>query len=438
DYAETKRTPDGLLDFAAVARANEASLEGSQAIISASVNNHDWYGLLSTLTTKWKGIDWTAGFDGRYYRGKHYYEIKDLLGGDFFMDNKNLNRADDTKLQVGDKINFHNDGVVRWAGLFLQGEYKNDITSGFLSVAASQKSYQRIDYFQYTPGNQKTDWQNFLPWNVKAGVNYNVTEKHNFYINAGYIKREPTFSNVFLNYTNEINSDVKYETVMTAEAGYGFKSKRLKAKIDYYWTNWLDKALVKNLQGVYANIPGINALHQGLEAEVTYKPINKVTFRGMLSLGDWIWQDDVNFTLYNDQHEIIDTYQAYIKGVHVGNSAQSTASVTANVEVLPGLRIGVDYLYLAKNYADFDPTNRTTASENVDSWQMPNVGMVDMNMKYAFKIAGMNANLYGNVNNLLNTEYVSDATDGIYHDQYSSLVYYGFGMTWSTGLKIEF
>lgn len=438
DDPAIKRTAAGLLDFEAVAQANRESLEGSQAIIAASVNHHNWYGLLSTLTTKWLGLDWTAGFDGRYYYGKHYYEVMDLLGGNFLIDNSDINRAADAKLKVGDHFNYANDGEVQWGGLFLQAEYTRDALSGFLSVAASEKRYRRIDFFQYTPENQKSDWVNFTPWNVKAGANYNVTEKHNFYVNAGYIKREPIFNNVFLNYTNEVNKDVKYETVITAEAGYGYRSKRLNAKIDYYWTNWLDKALVKNLQGTYANIPGINALHQGLEAEVTYKPINKVTLRGMLSLGNWIWQKDVNFTLYDDQQQVIDTYKAYIKDVHVGNSAQSTASLSANVELLPGLKMGVDYLYLAKNFADYNPVNRTNPEDAVDAWQMPNVGLVDMNLKYDFKIAGLKSNLYAKVNNLLNTEYVADATDGSAHDQYTSLVYYGFGTTWSTGLRIEF
>ncbi|PIF05895.1 MAG: TonB-dependent receptor [Draconibacterium sp.] len=439
DYPDIKRTPSGLLDFDAVSAENINSLEGSQAIIAASVNHHNWYGLLSTLTTKWLGLDWTAGFDGRYYYGKHFYEVKDLLGGKFFVDNSDINKPENVKLMVGDHFNYSSDGEVIWAGLFLQSEYKSDKFSGFFSAALSDKSYRRIDFFKYTPGNQKTEWVNFLPWNVKGGINYNVTERQNFYANAGYIKREPIFNNAFLNYTNEINKDAKFETVITAEVGYGFQAKRFRAKMNYYWTNWLDKALVRSLgQGGTANIPGINALHQGFEAEVTYKPTSKITLKGMLSLGDWVWQDDVNYTQYDEAQNVIGTYKAYIKGVHVGNSAQSTAALSANIEILPGLRLGADYLYLAKNFADFNVVNRVKPEDAVDAWQMPNVGLVDMNIKYDFDIAGLDASIYANVNNLLNTEYVADATDGFNHDRYTSLVYFGFGSTWLTGLRIKF
>jgi len=439
DDPNIKRTAQGFLDFEAVAEANQNSLEGSQAFIGAAVNSHNWYGLLSTLTTKKFEIDWTAGFDGRYYKGFHTKEIIDLLGGEFYLNNSDINNPPDVKLKEGDKYEYDNPGEVLWAGGFLQGEYISGNFSGFLSAAVSNKSYRRTDYFQYSPGNQVTEWHNFLPWNIKGGVNYNLTPKHNLYANAGYIKREPVFTNVFLNYTNEINEKVKYETIITAEIGYGFTSKRVHAKINYYYTNWLDKALVRSFgQAGIANIPGINALHQGIEAEVTYMPTPVLTLKGMLSLGDWIWQDDVSFTLYDEAQNVLGTYDAYLADVHVGNSAQSTASFSVDYEALPGLKIGADYIYLAKNFADFNPIYRTNPDDRIDSWQMPNVGLVDVHANYKFTLAGLEASLYANVNNLLNTEYVADATDGASHDENSALVYFGFGTTWSTGLRIAF
>jgi outer membrane receptor protein involved in Fe transport len=50
----------------------------------------------------------------------------------------------------------------------------------------------------------------------------------------------------------------------------------------------------------------------------------------------------------------------------------------------------------------------------------------------------LNATLFGNVNNLLDTEYISDATDGGTHDYTTARVYYGWGRSWSIGLKIRF
>lgn len=439
DYPITKRNALGLLDFDAVAEENRASLAGSQAFIGNPVNNHTWFGLLSTLTTKWKGLDWTLGFDGRYYKGQHYEQIEDLLGGAFFLNSDDINKPENTKLYEGDKYYYDEEGVVYWEGLFLQGEYTSDKFSGFASVAASNMSYIWYNYFEYTPGNQKSELVNYLPWNVKGGLNYNINSHHNIYANAGYIKRAPVMNNTFKNFTTDVNKDAKFETVITTEVGYGFTTKRFNAKINAYRTNWLDKALVRSLgQTGSVNIPGINALHQGIEVEAFYKPYQNLVLKGMLSLGDWIWQDDVSFTQYDEAKNVIGTYNAYIADVHVGNSAQSVASLTVDYEALPGLKVGVDYIYLAKNFADFDVTTRTNVEDKVDSWQMPNVGLVDLNMRYNFKITGLKATLYGKVNNLFDTEYISDARDGADHDEKTSLVYFGFGTTWSTGLKVYF
>ncbi|MDK2840696.1 MAG: hypothetical protein PWQ17_201 [Anaerophaga sp.] len=437
-YPTTLQTPDGLLDFDEAARRNAESLTGSKAFVGMAVNQHQWYGILSTLNKEFGNINFTGGFDGRYYIGEHFKEIKDLLGGEYYLDNNNINRPASTPLKEGDKYAYHNDGVVAWAGLFAQAEYVGDNYSAFLTTSVSRKSYKRIDYFQYEPGNQKSDWVNFTPWSIKLGANYNLTEEHNFFVNGGYFTRAPYFSSIFLNYTNEINEGAKYEKVLSFDAGYGFSLPNFEARINGYWTNWKDKGLVRSFSGETANIPGINALHTGVESEIFWKPIPEVFIKGMFSWGDWIWEDDVNFSLFDDNNQLLGEYSAYIGDVHVGNSAQITSALRVDYEVLPGFKVGADFNYYGKNFAEFDPTNRTVEGEKVDSWELPDYTTLDVNLKYDFNIGSLEASIFGNVNNILDTEYVADANDGDNHDAESALVYYGFGTTWSTGLKVKF
>lgn len=434
----TLQTPDGLLDFDEAARRNAESMNGSKAVVGMSINQHQWYGLLSTINKELGNINLTGGFDGRYYIGEHYKEVTDLLGGNYFLDDLNLNRPESTPLEEGDKYAYHNDGVVAWGGLFGQAEYIGTNYSAFLTASISQKSYQRIDYFQYEPGNQESDWVNFNPWSVKLGANYNVTEEHNLFVNGGYFTRSPYFSTIFLNYTNEINDGAKYEQVLSFDAGYGFSLPNFSAKINGYWTNWKDKGLVRSFSGETANIPGINALHTGIESEIFWKPVPELYIKGMFSWGDWIWEDDVNFSLFDDNNQLLGNYYAYIGDVHVGNSAQITSALRVDYEAFPGLKVGTDINYYGKNFAEFDPTNRTVEGVKEDSWQLPDYVTVGMNMKYDFHIGTLDASVYGNVNNLLNARYIADARDGDNHNANTALVYYGFGTTWSSGLKIKF
>jgi hypothetical protein len=127
--------------------------QSSTYIISA-VNNHKWYGALSTLNWQLaKRLHFTGGVDGRYYIGTHYQTPYDLLGGDYVTDASDPNVkpvALDPKAHIrheGDMVGYHNDSKVSWLGLFTQLEYKKNKLSAFLTITGNQSGYQYINYF---------------------------------------------------------------------------------------------------------------------------------------------------------------------------------------------------------------------------------------------------------------------------------------------------
>ncbi len=436
--AETLLTPEGYLDYDAVAEINQNSQTGSKAVITMSTNSHDWYGLLSSLNMDIKDFKITAGVDGRYYRGYHFTKIDDLLGGEYFLDDANVNRSADTPLHEGDKISYYNLTDVMWQGLFAQAEYVKENMSGFLSAAGSNTGYKRTDYFKYQPENQTTDWVYFFGYSVKGGFNYNFTKNHNAFINGGYFTRAPFSKAVFMNYGNTINKDAKPQRVFSAELGYGYRSELMRADVTLYRTSWLDKTITRNLgNNEFANITGLDALHQGIEAELKIYPIEKLDVRLMVSVGDWKWADDVKAALFDENQQFVDSVTIYAGNIHVGDAAQTTAAIGVNYEVLPKLKIGFDYNYYDRLFAQYDIEDRTKKSlSGVDAWQMPDYHLIDFNVKYSFKIGKLRSTFYGKINNLLDTEYIADATD--LGDAVGSPVYYGFGRTWSIALKVKF
>jgi iron complex outermembrane receptor protein len=176
----------------------------SSNFIRSSVNNHRWYGLLSTATYKInKPLTLTVGIDARYYQGLHYREITDLLGGDYFQDRTsdrnaakglidpfNPNTIDpnfkNEMKRVGDKVNYNYDGFVNWGGLFSQLEYKKDRWTAFMTLTGSYTGYQRRDYFEkkdVTVGELTKGFDKFIDYfkdnrddNVfKAAIGFNET-----------------------------------------------------------------------------------------------------------------------------------------------------------------------------------------------------------------------------------------------------------------------
>lgn len=433
-------TNEGYIDFNQAIDENIASQNGSQTIVAMSTNSHDWYGMLSSLNTEFGNVNVTAGLDARYYKGYHYYQIDDLLGGKYFLNNGDVNREPGAALQVGDKINYYNLGEVLWTGFFLQAEYVSDKFSGFVSTSGSLKNYRRTDYFNYTPEEgQVSEWVNFLGYSGKAGMNFNITETQNIFANGGYFTRAPFFRYAFLGYTNEINTGALNEKVLSAELGYGLKTGKVRADLTLYHTQWLDKSLTRTIGDGTANILGLDAIHQGVELEFKYRPTKKLEIRAMGSLGDWKWGNDVIADVYNQENELEGTVTIYSADVHVGDAAQTTAALGVDWEVLRDLKIGFDFNHYDRLYAKFEVENRTSDNDiGVDAWMLPDYQVLDFNVKYKFKIGGMKSTLYGKVDNVLDTEYISDGFDGSTHDEFTSGVYYGFGRTWSIGLKTRF
>lgn len=454
-YDMTKLTPNGYLDFDAVIAENAASQAGSKAIIANAVNQHDWYGVLSTLNHDFNNLKLTGGVDLRYYKGYHFYEIEDLLGGEYFLDvnsngsSRDINRPANTLLREGDMISYHDMGEVRWGGLFAQAEYVADKYSAFLSGTFSNTGYRRTDYFIYKTNpdlynqsdleDNQSGWFNFNAYSIKGGANYNISDAHNIFLNGGYFTRAPYFSYAFIGYTNEFNLGVKHEKVRSAELGYGYRSRFFSANLTLYRTNWIDKALTRTIGTVLANLTGLNALHQGIEIDMVANPFPKLTIKGMASLGDWQWTDDVIADIYNEQQEFIGTFEVYSGGLRVGNSAQTTAGLSFDWEALPRVFLGVDFTHFDRLYADFNVENRTVeAQRGTQAWQMPSYQVFDLNARYNFRIGDLNASIVGNLNNLFDTAYIADATDGASFDYNTATVYYGFGRTWSMSFKLRF
>lgn len=112
--------------------------------------------------------------------------------------------------------------------------------------------------------------------------------------------------------------------------GYGFSTEQVNIALNGYYTQWMDKSLRRKIGQEYANLTGLDAVHMGVELEATYRPVKSFELKGMFSLGDWKWKDDIHFTMYDEANNPIGTYDAYLKDVHVGNSAQLTSALSAS------------------------------------------------------------------------------------------------------------
>jgi len=482
--SSTFRNVDGTFAYDKIYDLNATSQSGSQMAMSKSLNYHNWYGLLSTYTTK-IGTDFNVnvGIDMRYYKGQHTNELIDLYGGEYYIDRyrKNVSTANNSaagtdefvnkKLQTGDIVYRDYDGYVVQEGGFGQVEYNHGNLSAFAAGSLSNTSYWRYDRYYYDSDHAKSDVVNFLGFTAKGGANYNLTQHHNVFANIGYISRAPFFSGgAFLSSTvsNVTNPDAVNEKIFSIEAGYGYRSRAFDAKVNVYRTEWNDKSMTRTfeltmdngaVERANLNMTGVNALHQGVEVEFEAHPLSWLDVTGMFSYGDWKWNNNAIGYFYNEAGQPLADMKgnvasgigaadhAYVKlnlkGVEVGGSAQTTAAAGARVKFTRDIRMGIDYNFFDRNYADWSISSSDIEMNKevtyVTPWEIPSSGTVDMNASYSFPLGSTHAMISGNVENVLNTEYIADAYDGGTHDWDSAYrVFYGFGRTYSVRLKINF
>jgi hypothetical protein len=483
------RNADGTFDYGGIYAMNAASAgNGSLMAMSKAVNDHNWYGLLSTYSTRVGAhIDFYGGVDFRYYKGIHTNELIDLYGGEFFIDaasrrnvlvENNSAAADNTfadrRLTAGDIVYRNYDGYIVQEGVFAQAEYNRDRLNAFVAGSVSNASCWRYDRFYYDSDHARSGRENFQGFTVKGGANYNLTEHHNVFANIGYISRTPFFAGgVFLSaqVSNVANPDAVNEKIFSAELGYGFRNRFLNIKLNAYHTKWMDKTMTKGIDAgsdqVSLNMTGVHAVHQGVELDFSAGLLAWLDVTGMLSLGDWRWTGNSTGYFYDSGGQPVQSYGRNAAGlmvithamgiqaddharmtvdldrVKVGGSAQTTAALGVKFKPLKGLYLGVDYLLYARNFSDwnFNPSDLIlNGSKKYESpWEIPSAGVFDISSGYGFLIGGLDATVSANVFNLFDREYIVDANDGRDHNRETAYgVFYGFGRTGSVKLRINF
>ena len=432
----------------------------------ASINSHNWVGVLSNLTHELSDrFTLIAGIDARHYRGIHYQRIDNLLGADAFFTDDNINLAGRfvteeressaiVNLRNDAPINYNNDGIVQWLGLFGQLEYTQGPLSAFVSTSLSNQGFKRIDYFNYLDGDdteadgdpkQETDFENFLGGNVKGGANYNINERHNVFANVGFYSRQPIFDNVFINFLNTVNPDVENERVFGAELGYGYRSSIFSANLNLYRTSWTNRFLnrsvdVDGVEGT-ANLSGIDQIHTGIEVDMTFRPISNLTIDGMFSIGDWTYGGNINTSIFDDNQVNQGNFTYFLDGVKVGDAAQTTARIGITYELLKGLRLYGSWYFADDLYAEYDVANDdlflTPGNQAV---KLPSYNLVDAGIYYDFRVGKLDFTWGLNVNNVLDEEYIAELDSNITGEGRfnENRGFYGFGTTWNSTLGVRF
>ncbi len=426
--------PSQVVDYNAT-MANNMLTDTARGIMRNSVNNQWSLGLISKV--KWVINDkftTSYGIDGRTAEIDHFREVRDLIGGKFFIDTKDQFAMDDRKF-LGDKVDYHNINTVNWLGGFAQGEYNYDNITAYAMAGYSVIKYGFNDYFHMAPGTTdrlttKSDW--IAGYQVKGGMNYRFTETINGFINLGYVAKVPIFDNVIDDTDGSLAKNPKTENFTSYEGGVQYKSLNNKFSItgNLYYTLWTNRALTKLVQNPDGSddlvfITGMDQRHYGLEIEGQYRPVDAIGFMLAGSVNNWVYLNNVSgsYKNYSTQDSLVHSvdYNFYVKDLRVGDAPQTQAVLGVTLYPVKGLQVQLLGKYYANYYADWDPFSRTVEGDNAQVWKVPDYTVFDLHASYDLPIKGSTGvQVFVHVFNLFDDIFVQDAVD---NSQYNG--YYG-------------
>jgi hypothetical protein len=438
----------------------------STGILRNSINRQDTYGLISKLNFNVTddlemqvGIDWrTAGIE-------HAREVRDLLGGDYYVDYADDNAEEGKVVGLGDIIAYHNETTVDWLGGFVQANYTTDKMNIYGMGGLSSIEYSYQDHF--TVEDEIITADPITTMQVKGGAMFNVNDDMSVFFNTGMVEKAPIMDNVIY-YDGTVATDPSNEQFLHNEFGVNYKFGKLGLNASAYNTDWKDRNLTKSVttgQGDSGDtdiifLTGVNQKHSGVELETSYMVNDMLDLMFVASFGNWKFDGDAdgNYqeTEYNSEGQAIGfktTEYAYaLDGLYVGDMPQTAYVLGMTLKPVKGLMLQAIHSTYDKNYSDWSPSAREFDGTNDDAdraqvWEAPGYSKLDLHMSYNLpKVKGLDMTLNGHIFNVLDEVFVQDAVDNSQyngwgtkeHLAHNSEVFLGTPRYANIGLTINF
>ena len=450
DYTHNQR----VADWDATIADNDPNGE-SNGILRNSRNNQWTIGDILKLSYQAsENLELQAGLDWRTAEIEHYREVRDLLGGRYYVETGDPFNPN-YRAGLGDVVDYNFTNTVDWYGGYVQGEYATDKYSVYATGGISTVKYSHENFFINEGGSPLTrESDNIAGYQAKAGGLYNVTDNTGIYLNLGYISKVPIFDNVISDFNGAINDDPQNEKFYFYEAGVRYRdpSGTFGFNANYYLTDRRDRSFTRGVQQPNGdegliNISGLDQMHTGVELETSYKPANWVRLDVSGSYNLWEYQNDVSATYLADQGDpgSAQTLNLYLEGLKVGNAPQAQLAYVLGMQPMNNFDVQVVGTSFYRHWSDFDPINRDDPNDRAQTWQAPNYTVFNLHLNYTLDNILEGSSLFLNIFNILDETYIQDATDNSRfngfdgdHDADDAEVFLGLPRRYNFGVRINF
>ncbi len=323
-----------------------------------------------------------AGVGFNWTRATYYKTMRDLLGGEYWIDtDKYAERdyPDDPTMLIndlnnpyasifkGDKFGYNYDINSIIANAWLQNIINRSHWDINYGLKISYTQYQRDGKMrngrapQNSYGKGKTHiFDNAM---LKAGVTYKA-DGHNFVtLNATYGNRAPLADNVYISpRIKDTAVDAGSERVLSGDLSYTFNYSRVRGKITGFWTNTYNgvsrSSFYDDNYSTFTNyvLTGVNKTYKGIEVGISVKVTPDLTVSLAGTFSRYQYKNRPRGTRSFENGVRADTTQTvYLKNFYVGGTPQTAGSLSINYNAPHQWFFEINGTWMGDAYIDLSP-----------------------------------------------------------------------------------
>lgn len=336
-----------------------------------------------------------AGFQIRRNRTRYYSKVKDLLGGDYWVDVDKFAERDMGGLspepyqndmdyyreygharavKKGDKFGYHYFGQHYSDRFWARYHFRLGKVEFGLGGEAGHTVIWREGLWEkgLFPDNSKgsSREQRYATCAGKLNLRYQPAAAHVLEANAAFIQDAPVFQYAFVSprTRNSANPGISASKVLAADASYAFRSGDFKAKVSGYYTLFRDQTKVisyyDDVEATFSNfaMSGIDKLHFGLEAALSVPLYAGLSLKGAVSWGQYTYDSNPDYVQIQDNSgEVKNAGKVYWRDKRVESTPQLAANAGLNYRGPKNVYAAVDFNYFDRMYLSMSPLYRTDA-----------------------------------------------------------------------------
>lgn len=447
-----------------------------------------------SLVNSWGKL--SGGFELRRNKTEYYKKIKDLMGGDYWLDvdqfaerdfgsgdaiQNNLNTPN-RLVKKGDKYGYDYNAHLLTEKLWATYRLNKGNWEGYIGLEGGHTTFWREGLYRkgLFPDNSEgnSSKQKFWTYTTKLGLTYKIRGNQMVYANVGYMQKAPFFQDAFVSprTRNSIVPDLTTEKILSADLNYALRLSFLRMRLTGYYTTIKDQtdliSFYDDQNRAYTNFAmnGIDQRHAGAEFGVAVPLIAGIEAQGALSYGLYEYTSNPFVTQTVDNSDVvISNERVYWKDMKVAGTPQTAVSLGLNYRGPHNIYAGVDVNYFNAMYLDMNPLYRTDrALTNYDQFEPAKRSEMIKTMTRQEKYGNnwvLNANFSKSwyihrkynlgfsleVKNILNTQDIKtggyeqmrlkkndEDKDKVYYTRFDSKYFYMFGTTYYLNVYLRF